>query len=276
MSWSSRLRSEVTRRAKQYAINHAFVPYQSLGKPPAILFKSDLQVRQHGNFLQASYRAILEEAAWNKQFETRPPYLHNLPIEEREHATDLDTAVSSDALLMNIFCYPALLEQAGLQALLGGIALGRPQFGVAGNVPLMDGTPDMTEVDMRIGDLLFESKLTESDFTAKAKVSLNRYRDFHEVFETLALPQTTDDYLHYQLLRNVLAAFDQNKHFILLCDARRPDLLQAWWRVMRCVKAQDLRLRCQFILWQEIAAVAPDELKMFLKEKYGIRSTEAE
>ena len=39
------------------------------------------------------------------------------------------------------------------------------EFGVAGDDPLQDGSVDTTELDMRAGRVIFESKLTEADFT---------------------------------------------------------------------------------------------------------------
>jgi hypothetical protein len=99
------------------------------------------------------------------------------------------------------------------------------------------------------------------------------YRDFKEVFEAPALPQSDNEYFNYQLIRYVLAAFAYDTTFVLICDARRPDLLRTWWDVTRCIKPLALRSRCHFVLWQEVAAAAPDEVREFLREKYGIATT---
>ena len=42
-----------------------------------------------------------------------------------------------------------------------------PEFGWKGRVPLADGSPDATEIDMKIGRVIVESKLTEADFTRR-------------------------------------------------------------------------------------------------------------
>jgi len=84
-----------------------------------------------------------------------------------------------------------------------------------------------------------------------------------------ALPQNEKEYLNYQLIRNVLAAFACNGEFFLICDARRPDL-RSWWNVIQSIRLTGLRSRCQFLLWQEIAASVADVLRKFLEEKYGI------
>ena len=55
-----------------------------------------------------------------------------------------------------------------------------------------------------------------------------------------------------------------------MADARRPDLREAWYAVMRCVKPADLRVRCKMITWQEVSEVLPCRLQDFLREKYGI------
>jgi hypothetical protein len=57
-----------------------------------------------------------------------------------------------------------------------------------------------------------------------------------------------------------------------MADARRPDLIQAWYDVMRCIKPADLRLRCKVLTWQELSEALPDRLSDFLAEKYGISS----
>lgn len=75
---------------------------------------------------------------------------------------------------MNCFCYPAAAAQI-FQRLLPSLPTGRPEFGVAGNVPLQDGSSDTTELDMRAGGVIFESKLTETDFTERPRsASTNR------------------------------------------------------------------------------------------------------
>jgi hypothetical protein len=155
-------------------------------------------------------------------------------------------------------------------ALLPDLDTADPEFGVPGSVPLEGGGVDATEIDMRAGRVIFESKLTERDFTSKAKPLVERYRDFTSTFETEQLPQTSAEYASYQLIRNVLAAQAHGYSLVLLCDARRPDLLHAWWAVHTAIRSPSLRARCGFLLWQEVAAVVPAELQKFLAEKYGI------
>ena len=84
---------------------------------------------------------------------------------------------------MNCFCFPAAAAQI-FERLLPSIPTGQPEFGVAGDVPLQDGTADTTELDMRAGRVIFESKLTESDFTERPRSHVERYRDLETVFDS--------------------------------------------------------------------------------------------
>ncbi|HLX76249.1 MAG TPA: hypothetical protein VKR26_16000 [Terriglobales bacterium] len=123
---------------------------------------------------------------------------------------------------------------------------------------------------MRLGNLLVEAKLTEGDFQRKGKAALAGYRDFTRVFCRRQLPQELNHYLSYQLIRNVLAAYATGLSFCVLIDARRPDLLEAWFQVMQAIRSTELRVRCKTLTWQELAIVLPQKLQDFLEEKYAI------
>jgi hypothetical protein len=85
---------------------------------------------------------------------------------------ELDSCTSSDALLMNIFCHPSVSRDDRVRALLGAEPGLSPCFGYKARVPLANGRFDRTEVNLRVGDLLIEAKLTESDFQSAPKVVL--------------------------------------------------------------------------------------------------------
>jgi hypothetical protein len=74
----------------------------------------------------------------------------------------------------------------------------------------------------------------------------------------------------YQLIRGVLAAHSSESRFCVLCDGRRPDLVEAWYRVTSAVTIYDLRCRLQLLTWQELAKALPDEVQEFLQVKFGI------
>ena len=123
---------------------------------------------------------------------------------------------------------------------------------------------------MKIGDLLVEAKLTESDFQWATPKLLSRYRDLESVFDLLALPTRNGKYGGYQLIRGALAAYASGGSFCVLCDARRPDLMEVWFQVLRAVRDSELRSRLKFLTWQELASALPTDLKAFLALKYGI------
>jgi hypothetical protein len=178
--------------------------------------------------------------------------------------------MSSDALLMNIFCYPGVTRRREVSLLIGTEMSDVPEFGFRPRVPLNSGFVERTEVDMKLGSVLFEAKLTESDFQTQNAGIVEGYRDLKEVFECRELPRRGKAYLSYQLLRNVLAAHALDLSFCVLLDARRPDLLEDWYAVLCCIKIYVLSSRCKVLTWQELAQVLPPKMQHFLEAKYGI------
>jgi len=264
---SSLLRLELSERARKYARRHGLAFQESYGSSPVVVFPECGE--DHGNFFPPSYRTILANAGWKKRL-SKVHTSDSLPRADRRWC-ELDSSSSSDALLMNVFCAPDLFADGGVNGLLGTDAT-KPQFGFKARVPLVEGKFDRTEVDMRLGNLLVEAKLTEGDFQTKSKEFVNRYRDFENVFRRRDLPQSKTTYSCYQLIRNVLAASALDCSFCVMLDARRPDLLEQWYAVMRCVKDAELRVCCKVLTWQELSEVVPEALQEFLDEKYGIRT----
>jgi hypothetical protein len=270
MSACAMLRAELAERAKNYAQARALPHSLSYGEQPVVCFEA-WGTRLHGNFHSASYRGIRSNADWNARLEkVHTTARRSLPLPEKGARAELDSCMSSDALLMNVFCYPRVLRRDAVARLLGVEPGRRPQFGLRARVPLVGGRVDSTEVDVQIGNLLVEAKLTESDFQRAEKSKVLRYRDFLAVFDVAALPQSEHHYYSYQLIRNVLAAYDRQASFCVLLDARRSDLLEAWYAVMKCVQAAELRTACKVLTWQELARVLPLSLQLFLAQKYGI------
>jgi Restriction Endonuclease associating with ARP len=171
---------------------------------------------------------------------------------------------------MNIFCHPGVARNSEVSGVLAVEWNGPPQYGFRPRVPLLNETVDRTEVDMKVQDLLIEAKLTESDFQRAPKTGIARYRDFLEVFDAEQLRQNGHYYYSYQLIRSVLAAYASQCAFCVLLDARRPDLIDEWYDVMKCVKPIELRVRCKLLTWQELSRAVPSTLRQFLAGKYGI------
>jgi len=257
-------------RNQQYAKRLQLLNRESYGDPPSICYLPSEDGMRHGNFLRESYCAILRNASWCKRLlKEHSQARRTLPREDRAWR-ELDSSNSSDALLMNIFCFPGTLRTQRVLDLLGVEAGFVPEFGFRARVPLANGRFDRTEVDMRLAELLVESKLTESDFQCRGVALVESYRDFAQVFDHRNLPQDARGFLSYQLIRNVLAAHHGHCSFCVMLDARRPDLREAWFAVMSCIRIVDLRLRCKVLTWQDLAEALPGKLQRFLQEKYGI------
>ncbi len=275
MNLAGALRRELIERARRYAEAHGLPYCLSYGDAPGLCFTPYENDLRHGNFLPPSYTAIRRDPLWRRRL-TKVHTLgkRTLPRTDRGRWMELDSCTSSDALLMNVFGYPGILRACATRSLPGlspdRLASSPAIFGYKACVPLAQGRRDRTEVDLRIGNLLIEAKLTESGFQSARKIVMAAYRDFADVFDVPQLPQTADRYLSYQLLRNVLAAYALQCTFCLLVDERRPDLIDAWYAVVRCVKPIELRTELRVATWQEVAAAAPVTLRRFLAEKYGI------
>lgn len=266
--FASHLRHELCARNHAYAIENKLTHVESYAAMPVIVYQPDRA--RHGNFLDDTYAAILGHPHWKRRLEKIHAQARtSLPKSDRRWK-ELDSCTSSDALLMNVFCFPGIIGNSRVLSLLGVDGGAKAEFGFKARVPLDNGLFDRTEVDLRLGDLLVEAKLTESDFQAKDAEVVRGYRDFKEVFDLRALPAERGKFLSYQLIRNVLAAQANKSSFCVLLDQRRPDLIEQWYAVMRCVRIADLRVRCKVLTWQELSEALPDQLRAFLDCKYGI------
>jgi hypothetical protein len=184
--------------------------------------------------------------------------------------SELDCAASSDALLMNIFCYPGVLTRRSVWSTLGVERGSRAEFGFRPQTPLKNNHGDRTEIDLKLGNLLIEAKLTEGNFQCARPELLARYRDFDHVFEPDLLPSSNGVFRSYQLLRCVLAAEHLEMSFCVLCDHRRPDLIEDWYQIVRSVHSAELRCRLKIITWQELSVCLCKTQQKFLETKYGI------
>jgi hypothetical protein len=288
------LRDDLNARARGWALARGARHELTTGRSPSVIFGAD-EAGGHGNFHPASYQAIDREAAWARRLSK----VHTASVRALPRANwrwrELDCASSSDALLMNIFCHPETLHCAAVRVLLGADAGLRPVFGVRARVPLASGRVDTTEIDMRLGALLVEAKLTEVDFQTARPALVERYRDLHAVFHVDQLPRTRavivgerwdeglaamvpvkrgvdGNLLSYQLVRGVLATLATESAYCVICDQRREDLIEAWHRVQQAVRSAELRCRLQLLTWQELARVLSFTLQDFLALKYGIEA----
>lgn len=270
------LRQELTARNASYALLEHLPHAISYGERPVVVYRQSECGQYHGNFISASYRAILKRPEWSRRLEkVHSQGNHSLPKADWVWR-ELDSSMSSDALLMNVFCYPGVTRRREVRRLLGTEIGDTPQFGFMPRVPLVTNAVERTEVDMKLGNVLFEAKLTEGNFQARDAGLVLRYSDLKEVFEYRKLPRQGKLFSSYQLLRNVLAAYALNLHFCVLLDARRPDLLEQWYRVMQCIRSTTIRTRCKVLTWQELVRCLPSALRQFLHVKYGVIENSAD
>jgi hypothetical protein len=239
------------------------------GAIPSIIYGQD-EAGTHGNFLPASYQRILKQADWKSRLSKVYTASRFVPRSSDRTRRELECANSSDALLMNIFCYPGMLRRRALCSLLGLSPGIRPSFGFRARILLKSGAQDRTEIDLKLGSLLAEAKLTEGNFqTARADL-VHRYRDLESVFDLARLPMTKEKYRSSQLIRGALAAHAHGASFAVFCDQRRQDLVDDCFEVFSAITSAELRCRLSVVTWQEMAAAMPPTVKTFLSAKYGI------
>lgn len=189
-SWhANQLRLELGIRNQRYAQGRAHV--ESYGNQPVIVYEPDGDI--HGNFYPCAYKAIMATPEWARRFDkVHSQAARSLPkpqLDPKRRWRELDSSMSSDALLMNVFCTPEVAASAKVRNLLGIDSADVPVFGWKARVPLLSGRFDRTEVDMRIGSLLVEAKLTEADFQMREARIVEAYRDLDAVFERGSLPR---------------------------------------------------------------------------------------
>jgi len=185
---AGQLRAELALRNRLYAGSRPHV--ESYGGNPVVVYAPD--DGRHGNFYPPAYAAIAAQPEWIRRFDKVHAQGRSLPrpqIDPTRKWRELDSCMSSDALLMNIFCSTEVTASPSLRRAIGIDTESGPLFGWKARVPLKSGRFDRTEVDMRWGDLLVEAKLTESDFQCREAPAVEAYRDLDEVFDRDLLPR---------------------------------------------------------------------------------------
>jgi hypothetical protein len=242
------LRHELSHRnSARAAAWNAEMSYSAI---PNIIYR-ETETGAHGNFLLPSYRRILQRESWRARLAKVYTGSRFLPRKGDRKRGELECANSSDALLMNIFCYPGMLRRKAVCSLLGIKPGLEPNFGIRSEIPLRNDRIDRSEMDMRLGNLFVEAKLTEGDFqTAKCEL-VQRYRDLEEVFAVDRLPMSNGKFCSCQLIRGALAAHAHEASFAVFCDQRRQDLIESCFQVLAAANSVELRCRLIVVTWQE-------------------------
>jgi len=308
------LRRDLSTRSLAHARRHQLLHDISPGPNPVVLFGHDDQ-GNHGNFHPDSYAAICGNPAWQRRLAKPHTASRRSRARKDWRWMELDSCNSSDALLMNIFCHPAVFNGRTLAPAVANLLAvdptTHPSFGINPKVPLKTlrkgrsklpaELTDRTEIDLQLGNLFLEAKLTESNFQTAAPRLIERYRDLETVFDLARLPRKilctpashppVEDYSQleepttppsppspktrtlingYQLIRNVLAAYAADASFCVLSDARRQDLIETWYSILCAVHHPTFTTRLKLLTWQELATTLPQDLQRFLEAKYGI------
>ena len=102
--------------------------------------------QHHGNFISASYKAILRKPEWRKRLQkVHTQGRRSLPARDGLWR-ELDSSLSSDALLMNIFGYPGVTRRMEVCGILGIESGSRPEFGFMPRIPLVSEAIERTEL----------------------------------------------------------------------------------------------------------------------------------
>ena len=136
---------------------------------------------------------------------------------------------------------------------------------------MKNGAQDRSEMDLKLGKLFIEAKLTEGDFQTARCDLVQRYRDLEVGLRRGPTPQEQSRNIRScQLIRGALAAYQHGASFAVFCDQRRQDLIEDCFEIMSAVLSAELRCRISVVTWQELATAMPPKVRSFLAEKYGI------
>jgi hypothetical protein len=141
---ASQLRMELIARNRLHARGKLHV--ESYGDAPVIVYAPE--AHGHGTFFDPAYAEIVTRPEWSRRLSKIHAQARSLPKTDRKWR-ELDSSMSSDALLMNVFCTPAVTDSSSVRRMLGVDEENLPAFGWKARVPLANGRFDRTEVDMR-------------------------------------------------------------------------------------------------------------------------------
>lgn len=132
--YAAELRRELGERSRAWAQGRLHV--ESYGTPPVVVFAPGDDAT-HGNFFDAAYAAMVARPEWMRRFDKIHAQGRALPkAESGRRWRELDSSMSSDALLMNFFLGFGQDEVGRLKGVLGVEGDAVPEFGWKARVPL--------------------------------------------------------------------------------------------------------------------------------------------
>src|ERR1700721_3210840 len=112
------LRAELSLRALAFAKAKSLLFERTEGAVPGVIFGLSDSGR-HGNFHPLSYPEISNHPHWAKRLGKVHTAFKRARVRANWHWKGLDCAHSSDAFLMNIFCYPGVMASVRVLGMLG-------------------------------------------------------------------------------------------------------------------------------------------------------------
>lgn len=224
------------------------------------------------NFIPESFNNIIKHSNWYKRTQKK--------LEKYPKILEMQSSKSSDALLMNIFCYPDFINWEKPKKLLQINNYNCMKFGWNPEFSYekkkfeylkklgKENEFHPSEIDLKIGDSIFEAKLTEKNFGEKEIEIIQKYDGFELVFDETILKKTDNKYINYQLIRNILVAQKYNYKFILLVDETRNDLIEYFETTKEAVKNSKLKERIYYKTWQCIIKECEDKLSNYISKRY--------
>src|SRR5437588_5141586 len=117
--FANQLRRQLCARNQAFAGQQSLSHVLSYGALPVIVYAPETDGRRHGNFISSSYAEILKRPPWLRRLsKVHAQGKRALPRADRVWRA-LDSCTSSDALLMNVFCYRGVCRRRKLALLFG-------------------------------------------------------------------------------------------------------------------------------------------------------------
>jgi hypothetical protein len=222
--------------------------------------------RTEDNFYDPAFRFITQNPEWAVALEKPHP--------EYSMYNEVQSASSTMALLMNVFCNPEDEHKKALAAMFRQDKIRQNEIVFGHRVELASKKQEgeIAEIDLFLNESSYsQAFLGETDMGNEPKSDLMELRDFTRVFAIGYLPQNNKSYLYSKLIRGMLAAYQDGYDFRIITDSRRTDLIKGFYNLASSIIDVSFRTKCKPLFWQEMAGVSGVGLQEYLKEKYEIR-----
>lgn len=172
-------------------------------------------------------------------------------------------------LMISIFLHPEIRCWKRVAELFG-CKIQNPEFLTTVNVSRAHaGEKDLAvRIDLSVMD--YYAKLTLHDWMGPYwETHIEKIDSFRETFDAERLPSSEGRYHNHPLIMHLIAAFEQKKKFVLVCDRRHTKITEAFTSTIACLKSKSQQSQCRLVFWQDLACACEDiQLVQFLKSVY--------